>query len=603
MDQKAKKAMKRIEDQYFSKFKNKSHKEKKVIFRKALILAHEYNIQQWVHFVQGTLYWLDKKSEQALEEHNSALAIDSSFHYSWYGKGLALDDLGRKQEALAAFNKSIKLNSKFAHAWNGKGVVLDDLGKKRAALDAFNKAIELDPKMDSPYYNRGFIYVESGKWSKAKVEFQKFITLSDDDEWIKLAKLRLKQINAKLAAQKIPKGTSVKKGRARKTEKLIHEERKPFDVGIDFTEQYKRSGLADKVVGLRKKLDKVIKKALTPDPQLNTEYINNSLHVLRDWNSYTPILPAKFRPNDDLGPNERRGGGYFLVWRGFGVVIDPGLDFIDQLYNKKLSIADVNAVIVTHCHLDHTRDIEALIDLNYRYKKFLKNSRKRRKPDSILFYLSISAKYKYKEFLKSSGCCENPEILTGNKKYSITDYIDIIGVEVFHDDIVSQDEAIGCIFELKDETGTVVHRFGFTSDTRQDESLEEKFKGCDVLLAHLGTTETIDEVEKGLSNHLGIMGCYDLMMKVKPKLFIVGEFGEELIQARLNILEFIAKNKPEETKKVLAADSKLSIKFGDDLEVFCSHPGCESTTIPLNEVSPLLGEDSLFRYYCKKHFA
>ncbi|GAI69372.1 unnamed protein product, partial [marine sediment metagenome] len=32
-------------------------------------------------------------------------------------------------------------------------------------------------------------------------------------------------------------------------------------------------------------------------------------------------------------------------------------------------IADVDTVIITHCHLDHIRDVESLVDLNYRYNK------------------------------------------------------------------------------------------------------------------------------------------------------------------------------------------------------------------------------------------
>ncbi|HPQ71807.1 MAG TPA: tetratricopeptide repeat protein [bacterium] len=638
MDQKTKEALERIEHLYLVEEPKIKKKEDKISLLKVIRdLASENNLQQWVHLAVGDIHWYEKDYQPALKEFEKALAIIPEFAYAWNDKGNALDDLGRKDEALAAYERAIELDPKFFQPWNGQGNVLYGLKKYDEALAAFEKAIELDPKYATPrngkgnvlydlkkddeaiaayekaieldpdygypYYSRGIIFQEKGKWHEAKADFEKYLSLEDDESWKRMAGLRLKQINEKIAQQAKTQRKPSEKKPTEKTDKPTPEKKTPVEVGIDFAEQYQRSGLADMVEDRRTKLDEVMEKALNPDPQLKSERINNSLHVLRDWNSYTPILPAKFRPDDDFGPIERRGGGYFLVWRGFGVVIDPGLHFITQLYNKNLSIADVNAVVITHCHLDHTRDIEALVDLNYRYKKFKDKKPNEEKAEPVHFYLGSSAKHKYQEYLKSSGCCANPKILTGSKRYSITDYLDIVGVEVFHDDIVSRDEAIGCIFEFKDEAGTVVHRLGFTSDTRQHESLAGKFEGCNVLLAHLGTTETIGEIETGLPNHLGVMGCCDLMMKVKPKLFIVGEFGEELIQARLNILEFIAKNKPEETKKVLAADSKLSIKFGDDLEVFCNHPGCESNTISIDKVKPLLGEDSLFRYYCGKHFA
>ena len=93
------------------------------------------------------------------------------------------------------------------------------------------------------------------------------------------------------------------------------------------------------------------------------------LLVLRDWNSFSPLLRRELRDQDGPGPDERFGGGYFLAWKGHGIAIDPGVDFVTQLYRKGLSIADVDTVIVTHCHLDHTRDLESLVDLNYRHNR------------------------------------------------------------------------------------------------------------------------------------------------------------------------------------------------------------------------------------------
>ena len=94
-------------------------------------------------------------------------------------------------------------------------------------------------------------------------------------------------------------------------------------------------------------------------PVICKEGIDNSLIVLRDWNSYSPLLRKELRKHDnsesDYGPDERLGGGYFLVWKGHGVVIDPGVDFVTQLYRKGFSIADVDTVVVTPLSLgSHT---------------------------------------------------------------------------------------------------------------------------------------------------------------------------------------------------------------------------------------------------------
>ncbi|MCP4667633.1 MAG: MBL fold metallo-hydrolase [Deltaproteobacteria bacterium] len=351
--------------------------------------------------------------------------------------------------------------------------------------------------------------------------------------------------------------------------------------------------------------------------------------VLRDWNSFSPILRRELRDQGGPGPDERYGGGYFLMWKGHGIVIDPGVDFVTQLYRKGLSIADVDTVIVTHCHLDHTRDVESLVDLNYRY-----NRAKGFSPHSTItdfrqlrFYLCDPAFIKYSEYLKNSGCCRNPmQLERGGGARQLTEFIDILAIPAQHKDINGRDdEAIGLVFVLKEENGPVV-RVGITSDSKWNESLPESFSGCDVLVAHLGTIEieekkaargrqtehaadpgkdadTGEFLKTDLKNHLGTKGCFRLLQSVKPKIFIIGEFGEELVETRFNILQVFHRLKPNDTRFVLGGDSNLAIGLGKELSVCCSHPECARSwsRIPLNQVRPVLGGDFLFQYICPQH--
>ena len=73
------------------------------------------------------------------------------------------------------------------------------------------------------------------------------------------------------------------------------------------------------------------------------------LSVLRKWNSYTPILPSE--------KGDNKGGGYFLYHRGKGIVIDPGFNFIENFYQEGFKVADIDAVLITHAHNDHTVDL------------------------------------------------------------------------------------------------------------------------------------------------------------------------------------------------------------------------------------------------------
>lgn len=50
-----------------------------------------------------------------------------------------------------------------------------------------------------------------------------------------------------------------------------------------------------------------------------------------------------------------------------GIVVDPGPDFIENLYRTGLSLGDIDMIVVTHDHVDHLNSLESLLSLlNYR---------------------------------------------------------------------------------------------------------------------------------------------------------------------------------------------------------------------------------------------
>ena len=66
----------------------------------------------------------------------------------------------------------------------------------------------------------------------------------------------------------------------------------------------------------------------------------NKLVILRRWQSYNPSVP---RPDRENIP----GGGYFLLWEGKGIVIDPGYNFIQNFYDQGFSLEDIDAIVIT----------------------------------------------------------------------------------------------------------------------------------------------------------------------------------------------------------------------------------------------------------------
>lgn len=81
----------------------------------------------------------------------------------------------------------------------------------------------------------------------------------------------------------------------------------------------------------------------------------------RRYSSFFPFLP---RPSAFRVP----GGGYFVRVREggqspFGIAIDPGPNFLHNLYSCGYSLDDVHLVIVTHDHADHLAALDALLSL------------------------------------------------------------------------------------------------------------------------------------------------------------------------------------------------------------------------------------------------
>jgi tetratricopeptide (TPR) repeat protein len=593
----------------------KRYDEALAAFEKASTLDPEY-AYPWNG--KGNVLREQKRYDEALAAYEKALALDPEFANPWHGKGSVLHNQKRYDEALAAFEKTIALDPEFANPWYGKGVVLHDKKSYDKALAAFEKAIELDPEFASPYYGLGRVHWRQGRPGESAEAFRRAIELGLKSIWEEAAKSWIERAERMVESEEAgePK-----------------EEREQADRSSDealITDLFE--AMKDDLPAIRKKkmeFEKQISETVGVSRIIGEGGADDMLVVLRDWNSFSPILHQELRGRGGPGPDERLGGGYFLAWKEHGIVIDPGVDFVTQLYRKGLSIADVDTVIITHCHLDHIRDVESLVDLNYRYNR--SRGFKPHPPNNdfrqLRFFACYSAFMKYSEYLINSGCCDNStQLERGGVARPITEFIDVQAVPTKHKDITGRDnEAIGLVFLLKDESGLVL-RVGITSDSKWIESLPESFGGCDVMVTHLGTIEVGEEkaatagkgekvVDKGkdvdtggflktdLKNHLGTKGCFRLLQRVKPKVFIIGEVGEELAETRFKILQVFNRLKPDETSFVLGGDSNLAIGLGKELSVCCSHPECAQswTRVPLDQVRPLLGGDFLFQYICSRH--
>jgi glyoxylase-like metal-dependent hydrolase (beta-lactamase superfamily II)/tetratricopeptide (TPR) repeat protein len=110
-------------------------------------------------------------------------------------------------------------------------------------------------------------------------------------------------------------------------------------------------------------------------PRLDDKLPFLELVSMRRYSSIYPFFP---RPS----AFQVRGGGYFVrVYpdvpeddvvrpKTFGIAIDPGPSFVENLYRCGYGIADVDMVIVTHDHPDHMASLDPLLSLAYAREVF-----------------------------------------------------------------------------------------------------------------------------------------------------------------------------------------------------------------------------------------
>jgi tetratricopeptide (TPR) repeat protein len=86
---------------------------------------------------------------------------------------------------------------------------------------------------------------------------------------------------------------------------------------------------------------------------------------MRRYSSPFPLLP---RPS----AFRALGGGYFLRLHrkgveppveAYGIVVDPGVDFVENLYRSGYSLGDIDMIVITHDHVDHLGGLDPLLSL------------------------------------------------------------------------------------------------------------------------------------------------------------------------------------------------------------------------------------------------
>lgn len=264
-----------------------------------------------------------------------------------------------------------------------------------------------------------------------------------------------------------------------------------------------------------------------------------------------------------------------------GIAIDPGYDFFDIFRDLGMGIADIDAILITHDHDDHTESVEGILSLLAKYN----DHNELRKSKVLDIFGSAGSLLKFHGLLSATDLFGNREItfkllVPGSEvaeiegvslmeKYGFT-----ISAKAAHhtERWTNQESAVGLIINTNipfRQNGERL-RIGITGDTRYEPNLGREYQNAQLLLLNIGSVEK--EEGKLLSQHLGMLGCINLIKEArlgKPLLAVLTEFGEEF-SGRRDIISKIIENwaQPMEGNKnrdlrVIPADIHLEMRLED----------------------------------------
>lgn len=133
---------------------------------------------------KGKIRYNERKYEEALENYEEALKINSQQAEAWSGKGLALLGLGKYSEAKASFRKVEAIKPNDPKIWQEIGFAVENLQGTSAAKKYFEEALEtygsfLRKKPDDviSWTDRGGVLLKLNRFHEALDSFQRALNI------------------------------------------------------------------------------------------------------------------------------------------------------------------------------------------------------------------------------------------------------------------------------------------------------------------------------------------------------------------------------------------------------------------------------------------
>ncbi|RJX28691.1 MAG: tetratricopeptide repeat protein [Desulfarculus sp.] len=480
-------------------------------------------------------------------------------------------------------------------AYNQVGLVYMKMGKYSDAIDYFKKALN-ENTLSNPgiaKINLGEAYSHSGDHKAAGESFKEakaFFQAANGVPFLQLLERLISKEKQK------GKGTDSLKESLIETELLFRVVNRLIRQAVwDEDQQIKIVSLATQVGQiLEAKLEAAKEYAIhvvpASDRPPERERLTLSLPPppptnyflsLKAWSSNLPLMSKK----DSKLKNIQHivGGGYFIWWKEKGIVIDPGIDFRNNFHDYNRHLDDIDAIIVTHCHIDHAHDLDAIVDMLRENKSILQSQNKLRVKKQVIIMMDQQTHFAKEDEIAKVVGEDNCFLLKKMYKDSINNKLRDVGIHIKVHPFATQHNCKGSVglameFLNDDSCAETIFKLGITSDTGWTSYLAEELRDCQAIIAHFSKTDKNDifSYEHPLENthHLGYRGAHQIIKDTKAQLFILAEWSAEIGDFRFQVAQLLSMEDVGKNKKIIPADLGLLFTLpsvaGEPVTIRCS---------------------------------
>ena len=501
---------------------------------------------------------------------------------AWHNMGYAYDEKGDYDKAIECYEKAIDTPGyDRGGAWNNIGIAYARKGEYDRAIECYQEALDTPGygTQGHAWYNMGLALRKMGG-DEDLAEAER--CFSEAAQWARGAKMEAyaeeAEAQAKLigAVRVLGKDVVAEMFPALSAAQPSQEKPQAYDVAGRGSESSclrpaQPSQEKPQAYDVLDELQNLEANALTVADRYNQDYedrngrglpLQDALVFLKGWSSSEPFLSRR------LGRRfYARGGGLFLRWRGKGVVVDPGIDYLSNFHREKYYVQDIDALVVTHDHIDHSFDLRAIDDVIYQLARF--------EPERKRYCFLSDPVFDEFEKWRAEGRYEraNPFRSHVQRNCDPREHDKIIpGVELCpfptqHG--VEHSFGVKCV--LKAESGEYI-RVGLTSDTGFFDELVGGLSDCHIIVAHMSSPDykeyTDPEYLKENAQHLGLNGTRKLIEGTNAQVYVITEFwagrGDGRVLLCQKLVDDLKRHSGIERKCIIPADVGMTILFDFD---------------------------------------